>query len=583
MNKLAASLSAVVLVTGCTESLKVQPPADAGKIAYTNARVFTQNDQQPWAQTIITDGDKITYVGDTTAGSSLIDADTRIIDLSNRFVMPGMIDTHTHPGLVASLQVDDNQDLEEQRIPKGLSRRETIEWLKAYSDNNPWKPFITLGEWDVDTFLPDGPTKEELDEAFSLRPAIIFDNSGHSLWVNSSALTVFGVDEESVDISPGISYFVRDKNGEATGWVKEFALMPQLKDYMLPDAEDLKANLLEYLTFLSQHGITTLWDAGNFAWHDDIYQVAAELDKENKLPLHYEGTFHVWSPAHLKIARDELLRLRKEYAGNRLQFNTIKIHYDGVSEIQTAGMLEPYIGTENNRGGVLFDANELSQFLLDLNDHDINLHLHAVGDRAVREALDAVELATQNAPLKIDVALSHLETVHPEDILRFKSLGVHANFTPHWFGGTVFGEAGATNLGEARSSYQQVANDFVQAGANVTLSSDVVSEAESHRANPFIGLQMSMTRQEYANGPEALVVAPLSARLSLDDAISAYTINAAHQMGLEDQIGTLEAGKKANFLILKKNPFEVDTYQLHKLKPSATVVDGLIVSGSITQ
>jgi len=582
MKQLVVPLTAVALAAGCTENVSFQPPLDAGKVAYTNANIFTQNDQQPWAQTIITDGDRITYIGDSKTGNAFVDADTRVVDLNNQFVMPGMIDTHTHPGLVASLQIDDSQDLEEQRIPKGLSRRETVEWLKAYSDKNPWKPVITLGEWDVNAFLPNGPTKEELDEAFSLRPAIIFDNSGHSLWVNSSALTLFGVDQDTADLSPGISYFVRDENGDATGWVKEFALMPELKDYMLPDAEDLKANLLEYLTFLSEHGITTLWDAGNFAWHDDIYRVVAELDRENKLPLNYEGTFHIWSPEQLKVARSELLRLRKEYAGNRLQFNTIKIHYDGVAEIQTAGMLDPYINTEDNRGGVLFDAQELSEFLLDLNEYDINLHLHVVGDHAAREALDAVEMAQRQSQLNIEVALSHLETVHPDDIPRFKQLGVHANFTPHWFGGTVFGEAGATNLGEARRHYQQAANDFVQAGANVTLSSDVVSEAESHRANPFIGLQMSMTRQEYSHGPEAKIVTPLSARLSFEDALAAYTINSAHQMGLKNQVGSLEVGKKADFLVLSQNPFEVDTYQLHKLKPEATIVDGLIVSGSLT-
>lgn len=583
MNKLAASLVAIVVATACTEKSSIQPPASAGKMAYTNAKIFTQNPKSPWAQTIITDGDNITYVGDSTSAESLIDSNTQIIDLNNRFIMPGMIDTHTHPGLVGALELDDSQDLADQRISKGLSRRETVEWLKAYSARNPWQPFVILDGWDVNTFLPDGPTKEELDEAFSLRPAIIFDNSGHSLWVNSSALTLLGIDKDTPDLSPNISYFVRDQKGEATGWVKEFALMPQLKDYMLPSEDELKSNILKYLTFLSEHGITTLWDAGNFDWHDDIYPLIAQLDRENKLPLRYEGTYHIWNPTQLSVAAEQLLRLRKQYAGNRLQFNTIKIHYDGVAEIQTAGMLEPFINTEDNRGGVLFDAQILSEFLLDLNRKNINLHLHAVGDRATREALDAVEIAQRQTPLKIEVALSHLETVHPDDIPRFKQLGVHANFTPHWFGGTVFGKAGATNLGSARTHNQMAPNDFIQAGANVTLSSDVVTEAESHRASPFIGLQMSMTRQEYTGGPEATVVMPLSARLSFEDALAAYTINAADQMGLKNQVGSLEVGKKADFIVLSTNPFDVDTYQLHALKPDATVVDGLVVSGSLAQ
>jgi hypothetical protein len=182
--------------------------------------------------------------------------------------------------------------------------------------------------------------------------------------------------------------------------------------------------------------------------------------------------------------------------------------------------------------------------------------------------------------LTIEVSLAHLETVAPEDIPRFGALGVHANFTPHWFAGTAFGSAGAHNIGGERASRSQVVGEFLLAGANVTLSSDVVSEAESYRAAPFLGIQMSVTRREY-DDPDGSALPPASARLPLDAAIEAYTLGGARQLGQASRLGSLEVGKRADFLILDDNPFEVDINQLHKVVPRAVVVGGAVESGSL--
>jgi predicted amidohydrolase YtcJ len=322
-------------------------------------------------------------------------------------------------------------------------------------------------------------------------------------------------------------------------------------------------------------------DAGSFGSHWQVYEAVSELDREGDLPVRYFGSFHVWAPEHLDIAIDELLALREKYGSERLIFETIKIHFDGVAEIMTAGMLEPYETAPDNRGGVLFDSERLARFIGDLNREGLDLHLHAVGDWATREVLDAVEQArAEQGELTIEVSLAHLETVAPEDIPRFGALGVHANFTPHWFGGTAFGSAGAHNIGGERASRSQVVGEFLLAGANVTLSSDVVSEAESYRAAPFLGIQMSVTRREY-DDPDGSVLPPASARLPLDAAIEAYTLGGARQLGQASRLGSLEVGKRADFLILDDNPFEVDINQLHKVVPRAVVVGGAVESGSL--
>ena len=148
------------------------------------------------------------------------------------------------------------------------------------------------------------------------------------------------------------------------------------------------------------------------------------------LPVRYEGSYHVWNPAQIDIAREELLLLRKKYAGNKLRFNTVKVHFDGVAEILTAGMLEPFATDPGNRGGILFSTDRLTAFMLELDEAGIDLHMHVVGDRSTRTALDAWELAAseKGERLGIQLTLSQLETVHPDDIPRFKAMGVHAPF-----------------------------------------------------------------------------------------------------------------------------------------------------------
>lgn len=588
--KLSAFFSVTLIATslllqGCSDAPLPQKSLAPDQVLYSNARIYTMNENMPWAEAMVVEGNHIVFVGNNTDAMNYINSlpieGTLSINLNGDVVLPGFIDTHTHPGLVASLAEDEEQ-ASENHLPVD-SKESLFKFLEDYADKHPFKPFIMLGEWDVNTFLPEGPSKEELDKIFPLRPVILMDNSGHSLWANSSALALLGVDKNTPDLSPNISMFARDKHGEPTGWIKEFAIMSDIGGFLVPGKQEIKESVLAFLNFLSSRGITTLWDAGNFNFDDAIYAAIAELDREGLLPVRYEGSYHIWDPNQIDTAAAEFLELRRKYAGDRLQFNTLKIHYDGVNEILTAGMLEPYAIDPDNHGGVLFNAERLSRFMEELNQQGIHLHLHTVGDWATREALDAVELARSrnNNTLDIEITLSHLEVVSPEDIPRFAELDVHANFTPHWFGGTVFGEAGKRALGAERAKRSQVAKAFVDAGANVTLSSDVVSERESHRADPFIGMQMSITRQEY-NDPNGPILSPAHAGLTLDDALAAYTIKGAHQLGFVDQLGTIAVGKKADFVVLPHSPFKVDIHQLHQITPKATVLDGVVVSGAIT-
>ncbi len=555
----------------------------AVQTVYLNGRIYTQDPDLPWAESLVTLGDRIIFVGGSTQEAmQYIAGGAKVVDLKNQFVMPGIIDSHTHPGLIATggnLSVLDETWVPPDRMPS-TPKEATLSWLQQYADDNPFTLVIRQGVWDLSTYLPDGPHKRDLDNISKRRSIILNDNSGHSYWVNSAFLRWLGIDRNTPDLSRNLSYFVRDENGEPTGWVKEFALLPYFGDKFVPGDDELKERLLKYLNYMSSKGITTLWDAGNFNMDDKVYQAAHDIAREGNLPLRWEGSYHIWAPDQIDTAVESLLHLRDQYAYGKLQFNTIKIHYDGMPDILTAAMLEPYATDPDNYGGVLFTTQRLSDFVQELDREDIDLHLHSSGDRATRNILDAVEQAQimLARPLGIEVTLSHLFSVADSDIGRFQELDVHADFTPHWFGGTVYSDAEEINVGPERASRSQAVGEFMRQQVNVTLSSDVVYNPL--RVSPFLGIEMSMTRQEPGK-VDAAIMPPLDARISLAQALAGYTVNGAAQLGQQGRIGSIKAKMIADFIVLPENLFEMDTDRIHTIEPVATVVGGELRSGSL--
>ena len=561
--------------------------AAAPVTVYVNARVHTGDEDLPRAGAFVTRGDRFVFVG--SAGDALRHAagEGAVVDLRGRFVMPGIVDAHTHPGLVAlSGDLSALEAVPGEKRPVGTGtmpsrpKEATLAWLRRYADDHPSAPMIVQGAWDVAAYLPHGPHKRDLDAISSTRPIVLLDSSGHSYWVNSAMLRLLGIDRNTPDLSANVSHFARDGNGEPTGWVKEFALIPYIGGRPAPDAGTLKARLLAYLNYMSSKGVTTLWDAGSVDRGDAVHRAAHAIAKDGGLPLRWEGSYHVWAPEQLETAVQSLLRLREEYGHGKLRFDTVKIHYDGMPNILTAAMLERYATDPGNRGGVLFPTRRLSRFMRELDGHGIDLHLHAAGDRAARNILDAVEQAREalGRPLRIEVTASHLFSVAETDIERFGALDVHANFTPHWFGRTVFGEAWEVNLGPERAGRSQLVGRFFARRANVTLSSDVIHDAR--RVSPFIGIETSMTRRGMGEAA-APALPPADAAISLEQALAGYTVNGAAQLGREEELGAIKAGFLADFIVLPRDPFETDVRRIHKIVPAATIVAGELRSGAL--
>ncbi len=562
---------ALASCSGVPASDPLPPPVDT---ILTGGRVFTADPAQPWEEAIVVRDGRIAFVGSSQDALALRRAGDEHHDLGGRLVIPGFVDAHTHPGMIAFLGEDSSDD----PIPK-TSHADIMAWLRDYAGWF-WPPMIQAGDWPTAIYGVEGPRKEELDRVVRFRPVILFDDSGHSQWLNSSALSLLGITAATPDPAPGLSYFARDENGEPTGWAKEFALVPFIGDRLLPSRKEMKARLEEFLRFLSRNGVTTLFDAGNLVFHDEVYAIVSELEAEGKLPLRYYGSVHVTFPSQLDTAVAELGRLRREYGGERLRFETIKIHFDGVAEIRTAAMLEPYLGENAGLGATLVDRDRLRDFILELHEEGVDLHLHTSGDRATRTALDAVEqaLARTSGELACKVSLAHVEILAEEDAPRFAELGVAANFTPHWYGG-YFKGADLT-IGERAEQLHRV-RTLLDNGAVVGLSSDVTTYSEMSRANPFFGIQTAHNRQEVAEGARAPVLPPEDERVDLESLVRGYTLGSARQLDVADEVGSISEGKRADLVIVDRDLFSLDRYEVHSAKPVAVMMDGVVVSGRL--
>ncbi len=560
-------------IVGFAIGLLLATTASGADLVLKNGRFYTLDTSQTWADSVAIDDGRIAYVGDAVGLQDFINDETEQYDLMGRLVLPGLVDSHTHPGLVA--QSVDYVDL--PWTPD--TKQDMFDVLVAYATEHPDKEFIVGGRWPSALFGEQGPNRHELDAVIPDRPVILTDTSGHALWLNTKALEALGIDRNTPDPIPGLSYLYRDADGEPTGWVKESGIDAQLKAAGI--GEQISADSLAgFLDYLVSQGVTLVFDAGN---GDKGYRAAAQLEAEGRMPLRYEGSYRIDDDSQIDGAVQELKRLRSTYGGERVKFNTIKIMLDGVSEIRTSAVLEQFLGEENNLGKTLFKTLRLRDFILELHEEAIDLHLHTVGDRAVRTALDAVEASQVKlgeAP-DVRITLCHLEVIDDADFDRFNELNIFSNFSPQWHGGHIQGAQ--LTLGQERYDRMFRVQPLLDRNVTVTFSSDITNAGKwkTGRASPFFGMQVGHTRKEPEFGANSTVRPPENERLSIENMIRGYTINGATQLGMEDDLGSIEVGKSADLVVLDRNIFESLPTQIRFARPTVVLMEGTVISGSL--
>lgn len=552
-----------------------------------NAKVYTQNKAQPWAESFAVENGKFTAVGSEdqvaeyakAAGSAF-----ETLDAEGRFIMPGIIDSHTHIALSVMLGGDDEDDTPMYDCE---SKAEVLDKLREMKKKHPFAMYYCMFYGYMDIFRNDPLTRDDIDKIIKHRPVILMDNECHSAYLNSGALKYLKISEDTEDLAEGYSMYGRDENGRLNGFMTEMTMLPIMEINADIGEDEMRAGLAKLCNYLVSHGVTTVFDAGQFFKEDWTYGIIRKMMDEGKFPLRMEGTHILNHPDKVPGAIEEYNRLKKEYESDQLRFNTMKMMLDGTRRIHTACMVEPYADT-GSHGGTLIPKEQLKDLLRDLNREGIDFHVHTVGSGAVRMVLDCVQELKEEGEFNIIVTCAHDELIEEEDLGRFRELGVIANFTPSWNGGNC-DYGGVENLirlfGEERSQRICQLKTLWNTGATMTFSSDEVELQSLDHWSPFWGMEVGMTRQDPDFGTkredgsmDASGVTPFPNEeevLELEQFIEGYTINGARQLRMEDRLGSIEEGKEADFLILHENLFEMDKYRIHDVIPDAVYIRGV--------
>lgn len=568
----------------------------------TNGKIYTQNEDQPWAQAFAVRDGRFACVGTNeevaafAKEAGLSYGDAKPIDAGGKFIMPALMDSHTHVGLSVMLSGDDEED-DSFPMYDCQSKGEVLQKLKDMVKAHPFRPYYAMFFGKVEGLQGEKLTRDDIDKIVRFRPVILMEEECHCVWLNSGALKILRIKEDVEDVAPGYSYYERDENGRLTGHMTEMTMMPILKMSGDVSKKEMRKGVLKIMNYLVEHGVTTIYDAGNYFKEDWTYSIFHELDQKGELPVRIEGTHVICHPDMVDGAVEEFKKLKAKYETENIRFKTMKMMLDGTQRIHTACMTEPYNDT-GTCGGTLIPKERLKSFLAELNDEGIDFHVHTVGGGAVRMVLDIVEeLKARPEGFDIIVTCAHNEVVEEVDLKRFAKLGVVANFTPSWNGGACEAELPERIrlIGEPRV-YQTLRTRTVwDTGALITFSSDEVETNKLRNWNPFMGMEIAMTRQEPIlisddldpdddrnfSGRNAEIFPAADEIMTLEEMFKGYTINNAKANRLDDRLGSIEKGKEADFIVLAENPFETDVYELHNMVVDATVRKGKVINGKL--
>ena len=540
-----------------------------------NAKIFTSDKDKPQATALVVKDGKFVYVGDE---AGLSEYEGEVTDLGGKFIMPAIIDSQVHVTIPVGFEY---ADMGERLEPNG--KQEALDIMASRIKENPGEKRYRF--YLEKKFLKgEDIVKEDLDAICPDAELLIQEGEGHSVWVNSKILEKHGITDDTPDPIPGLAIYVRDKDGHVTGnCIEGAAEIPIILDSSMElTDEQVDAALKRWIDFSVEYGVCAVFDAGlpgDPKFHEKVYKRLIELDKQGKLPVYVDGSLVINAERDAKEGLEEVKRLHREYDSEHLKVHTMKIFMDGTQKIHTAAMVTPYVDVKTT-GSTAFSAEGMAELLKGLNEADLDLHLHTVGERASRTVLDGVEMAKKEMgdSLKVRVTCAHLEVQDDADLDRFASLGVIANYTPHWHAGdTTFS---ATWLGEERSKKQFRCKTVWDTGALVAWSSDNIVFGDFMTWNPYLGMEVGMTRKttektrtyEFAKCPT--VFPPEDERMNIEEMLLGFTINGAKQLGIEDKKGSITAGKDADFLVFDNDLLTAEKDGFSQNKPKEVYFAG---------
>ncbi len=543
------------------------PSGSPADLVLRHGAVHTVDDARPGAEAVAVRAGRIVAVGSDADVAPHIGPRTRVIGLQGRTVLPGFQDAHCHP---PESGLDELRcDLREPDSRPPLTSDELVEVLRAYSAAHPDDPWLLGSGWYMGSFAHGTPHRTLLDSAVGDRPAFVPNRDGHSAWVTTRALELAGVTAATPDPSDG--RIERDPDGTPSGVLHEGA-MGLVQRVIPPDhQEDFEAGLLHAQAKLHRFGIT--------AWQDAI---VGPLEHAAYLAVAGRGQLTArvvgaqwWEWDWDESAVDDLIERRANGSLGRYRATSVKIMVDGVLETFTGAMLEPYLapdGGPDDRSGMLFlDPARLGRVTTRLDAAGFQVHYHAIGDRAVREALDAVEVArATNGPTDHRHHISHIQVIHPDDIPRFAGLDVVANAQPYWAAYETTQEVLTIPfLGPERSAWQYPFKSLLRAGARLAMGSDWSVTT----ANPILEIEVAVDRAYPIPGVHHAPFLP-EERLTLEELVRAFTLGSAFVNHQDDTTGSVTVGKLADLIVLDRDLFDRGTGRIGEARVVATFVEG---------
>ena len=544
---------ALIFGVGIFSSSNALAKGDPADYVLTNGKVYTVNDEQPWAEAVAVKGDAIVYVGDNAGAAAFVGEGTKKVDLEGRLTLPGFIESHVHPAHAAAFAsgvVINFSDTIEEVLRK----------VKEYADAHPEKEAIFGATYNGAFTLEKKNFKKMLDDIVPDRPVYLVDHGGHGAWVNSKTLEALGYDKDTVDPEGGI--IDRLENGEPSGALKGAPTHINVQ-FVVPvfTPEGIAAALPRVLESLNEYGFTAATEMGVAIAADASYAAYQELNRTGGLTMRIGVTSYAGSE---EAARKAVAVLDKYQVHNsdRLWFDTLKLAFDGVIEIQTSAMLEPFVHN-GDTGQYYFSPEVMRETALEAVAKGYNVTAHTFGDAAVRKFLDVAQEVRESGNDEVILSTSHGQFVDPADRPRYAELNVMYETTPIW----IFDSPALLPIigADRYETLNYPLRELLDSGATIVFGSDWPSTIGGYEygVNPFTNLYHAQTR---STAPALTSVwdsstapmAPADQKVTLEEALRAYAMAGAERMGKADMIGSLQVGKKADIIVLSQDLFTLD-------------------------
>ncbi|MEZ4417653.1 MAG: amidohydrolase [Gemmatimonadota bacterium] len=540
------------------------PSAD---LVLRGGHIYTADATRSRAEALAIRGDKIVFVGSAAGAQAWVDGHTEIVELEGRMALPAFRDAHVH-AITAGVELG-QCDLNELTTLEAV--RDSIAGCATRSGAAGW---ITGGGFDLGLFPGGAPRRETLDSLTGSVPTFLSSADGHTSWVNSAALEVAGVTAETPDPEAGV--IVRDRAGQPVGTLREDA--SDLVSRHLPPTsqEEYQRGLRRALERMARFGIVSFQEASA---SEALLEAYATADRDGWLSARVRAAQHVDRTRGAEQV-EEMLERRQRYRGRRLEAGSAKIFVDGVIEGATGALLDPYLplpGEDPGRSGPdgrgipNYSQARLDSIVTRLDGAGMQVHMHAIGDRAIRMGLDALESARRvNGVRDSRHHLAHIQLFAPEDLPRFAQLGAVANFQPLWsFADSYMTELTEPRLGPERSRWQYPIRSVVESGARVAAGSDWSVSS----LNPLDAIQVAVTHRSLEAAPDEAVWNP-EQRVDLATILDAYTVGSAFVNFEDDRSGSLEVGKLADLIVLDRDLFETPPEEIHRAQVVLTLLEG---------